>query len=196
MKYWVILLLALWCVPCLGQDYTCSADKPCELGCCSNTGVCGMGPDFCGDSCISNCDSKSDCNPGWGMKVIATRSQVKVIERADSIKWSAANKCPLNVCCSEYGFCGTTKDFCGNKTIESPSCSGSSASKRTIGYYESWGITRKCDKMYPECMFPLLTYILRVAVLISDSHSSWIIHTPKLRLCLHRPCFIQSRPDG
>ncbi|KAL5363196.1 putative class V chitinase [Aspergillus floccosus] len=135
----LFILLVLWCHQCIGQDYTCSADRPCELGCCSNTGVCGLGPKFCGDSCISNCDRKSDCNPGWGME------------------WSQADKCPLNVCCSEYGFCGTTEDFCGNKTVESPTCSGSSASKRTIGYYESWGISRKCDKMYPESL-PIGSY--------------------------------------
>ncbi|TFK33711.1 glycoside hydrolase superfamily [Crucibulum laeve] len=37
-----------------------------------------------------------------------------------------------------------------NVTITPPSCSGSSLSKRTIGYYESWGNTHPCNKMYPE----------------------------------------------
>ena len=32
-----------------------------ELG----AGVCGLGPDFCGDGCISTCDYKSECDPGW-----------------------------------------------------------------------------------------------------------------------------------
>jgi hypothetical protein len=73
MNIWTIFLVALWYGSCVSQDYTCSADRPCELGCCSNTGVCRMGPDFCGDSCISNCDSKSDCDPRWGMKVIQPR---------------------------------------------------------------------------------------------------------------------------
>jgi chitinase len=65
----VWLCLASWLPLATAQDYTCSATKPCALGCCSNTGVCGLGPDFCGDTCISNCDSKSECNPGWGMEV-------------------------------------------------------------------------------------------------------------------------------
>ena len=94
--------------------------------------MCGLGPDFCGTSCISTCDYKSECDPGWGSK------------------WSNKEKCPLNVCCSKFGFCGTTSDFCGNKTVNKPSCGGSSSNKRTIGYYEGWSTTRACDGMFPE----------------------------------------------
>lgn len=112
---------------------TCSATQPCELGCCTKYGSCGFGPESCGpENCISNCDRKSDCDPGWGKQ------------------WSTAELCPLNVCCSKYGFCGTTSAFCGNVTVKPPSCFGSSSSKRTIGYYEAWSSTRSCDKMYPE----------------------------------------------
>lgn len=65
--------------------------------------------------------------------------------------------CPLNVCCSEFGNCGTTVDFCGTgcqngcDDIARPSCEGStSATKRTVGYYESWANTRKCQSVSPE----------------------------------------------
>ncbi|KAI1497269.1 glycoside hydrolase [Biscogniauxia marginata] len=115
------------------DDYTCGPDRPCELGCCSNIGVCGMGPTFCGQgNCTSQCGYKSDCDPGWGPE------------------YSAAEKCPLNVCCSEFGFCGTTELFCGDNKVKKPSCSGSSSNQRTIGYYEGWSTTRACDGMYPE----------------------------------------------
>ncbi|KDR82337.1 hypothetical protein GALMADRAFT_237588 [Galerina marginata CBS 339.88] len=114
-------------------QFTCSPTQPCDIGCCTKFGSCGLGPDSCGpENCISNCDRKSDCDPGWGTQ------------------WSTTESCPLNVCCSKFGFCGTTSDFCGNVTVTPPSCSGSSSSKRTIGYYESWSNTRPCDKMYPE----------------------------------------------
>lgn len=69
--------------------------------------------------------------------------------------------CPLNVCCSQYGFCkfsdtllcfctnlegGTTEDFCGDNTVSQPSCSEtSSSSARNIGYYEGWSQDRACD---------------------------------------------------
>jgi chitinase len=93
-----------------------------------------MGPKFCGKGCTSTCDQKSECNPGWG------------------IEWSKADKCPLNVCCSEFGFCGTTSDFCGGAVISSPEClvSGKSSNKRTVGYYEGWNYQRSCGTMTPE----------------------------------------------
>ncbi|KAK4870248.1 hypothetical protein LT330_005302 [Penicillium expansum] len=69
--------------------------------------------------------------------------------------------CPLNVCCSQYGFCGSTDDFCGTGCQEgyggcgaapTPSCSSSSnaAAARRIGYYESWATERPCDVFTPE----------------------------------------------
>lgn len=78
------------------NDYSCSKDKPCTLGCCgpldaTGKGVCGLGPDFCGKGCTSDCDRKSECDPGWGKE------------------WSNASTCPLKVCCSKFGFCGKYK---------------------------------------------------------------------------------------
>jgi GH18 family chitinase len=65
--------------------------------------------------------------------------------------------CPLNVCCSEYGNCGTTIDFCGNgcqNNCEQPkfvTCPrNNSASARTVGYCESWANTRKCQNVSPK----------------------------------------------
>jgi GH18 family chitinase len=64
--------------------------------------------------------------------------------------------CPLNVCCSEFGNCGTTADFCGKgcqngcDTIVRPSCEGSTSSKRTVGYYQSWADNRTCQSVSPE----------------------------------------------
>lgn len=47
------------------DDYSCSKTKECSIGCCGplnddGVGVCGMGPDYCGDDCFSNCDAKSE----------------------------------------------------------------------------------------------------------------------------------------
>ncbi|KAH8896309.1 glycoside hydrolase [Thozetella sp. PMI_491] len=117
-------------------DYTCSATKGCAIGCCgkldsTGAGVCGAGPDFCGDGCTSQCTWKSECDPGWG------------------IQWSNASTCPLNVCCSKYGFCGTTSDFCGGAVVSSPECSGKSSDARTIGYYEGWNAQHACGVMKP-----------------------------------------------
>ncbi|KAL4860567.1 hypothetical protein BDV12DRAFT_191629 [Aspergillus spectabilis] len=117
---------------------TCAPGIPCVNGaCCSKEGICGFSPDECGkDTCISNCDAKAECGQ-YALPEAAT--------------------CPLNVCCSKYGFCGTTEDFCGTGcqkgyggcgSVEEPSCGGQSMT-RTIGYYEGWSSTRKCDKRLP-----------------------------------------------
>jgi chitinase len=58
-------------------------------------------------------------------------------------------------------YCGSTKEFCTWKGCDTkyggcgdaprPSCGGgSSVSKRTIGYYESWANIRSCQKVSPE----------------------------------------------
>jgi chitinase len=120
-------------------DYSCTATTPCSIGCCGpldadGNGVCGLGPTFCGDGCTSSCNYKSECDPGWG------------------IQWSNATDCPLNVCCSTYGFCGTTSDFCGSAVVSEPQCdaSANSTSGRTIGYYEGWNWQRSCGTMTPD----------------------------------------------
>ncbi|KAM7214514.1 glycoside hydrolase [Rhypophila decipiens] len=118
----------------------CSASNPCVIGCCGNGGnpnnayICGTGGDFCGSSCISNCDYKAECNPGgWDPQYVASE------------------KCPLNVCCSPFGFCGTTRGFCGDTQVPQPSCSPNSGTtrKRRIAYYEGWSTGRTCDLMLP-----------------------------------------------
>ncbi|KAG8716097.1 hypothetical protein FRC09_016055 [Ceratobasidium sp. 395] len=65
--------------------------------------------------------------------------------------------CPLKACCSAYGFCGTTADFCkaspsGDPCLSNcfmptlPSCSTSKIT-RTVGYYAGWANRRKCDQV-------------------------------------------------
>lgn len=127
---------------------TCDAATPCANGaCCGKDNLCGYSIKSCGTGCQHNCDAKAECGP-YGK----TGSQT----------------CPLNVCCSKFGFCGSTDEFCiwdnkddpvypacdtkwgGCGKVNRPSCGGSSAAKKTIGYYESWSNTRKCDAVKPE----------------------------------------------
>ncbi|KAJ5538234.1 hypothetical protein N7494_007713 [Penicillium frequentans] len=57
--------------------------------------------------------------------------------------------CPLNVCCSQYGFCGTTSDFCGTGCITG--CDEVvEPDARVIGYYSSSAYTRTCNAWTPE----------------------------------------------
>ncbi|KAL5319960.1 hypothetical protein ACEPPN_013019 [Leptodophora sp. 'Broadleaf-Isolate-01'] len=106
---------------------------------CANGACCGS-DNLCGDA-------KAECGP-----------------------YSAVGEqtCPLNVCCSKFGFCGSTSEFCtwtneadpnysacdekygGCGSVKRPSCSGTSVGKRNIGYYESWSNTRSCQSVAPE----------------------------------------------
>ena len=71
------------------DDYTCSLGRPCDNGAsCGESGCCGYGSTYCGDGCLSNRDGIAECG------VNASPS---------------GKKCPLNTCCSQYGFCGTTE---------------------------------------------------------------------------------------
>ncbi|KAH9829398.1 uncharacterized protein C8Q71DRAFT_863325 [Rhodofomes roseus] len=149
---------------------SCTADIPCANGACcnANSGFCGFGPQFCtpittpGGNCTSNCDAIAECG-----------------------KFAAAENrtCPLNVCCSQYGFCGTTSDFCetgcqyncnpvpptggGNDVF------GGGATHRRIGYYEGWASSsssRPCDVYQPEQIAAeVLTHVNFAFALISDS---------------------------
>jgi hypothetical protein len=59
-------------------------------------------PRFCGaGNCTSNCNALAECGP-----YAATENVT----------------CPLNVCCSQYGFCGTTTDFCGKGELTVSTC--------------------------------------------------------------------------
>lgn len=126
----------------LGDDkYSCSKDKPCSNGaCCGKNGVCGFGKTYCGttgkspnDACWSNCDAHAEC--GKDAK-------------------EPGKACPLNVCCSEFGFCGTTAEFCGDGCQSKDKCeqpdSGASSGnvqERIIGYYEAFKYDSDCQGM-------------------------------------------------
>jgi chitinase len=98
-------------------------------------GEFSYGPTYCGKGCLSQCKATAECgkyasNPG--------------------------TKCPLNVCCSQFGFCGTTEDFCGDdcqsNCKQHPSPPGGGTGKafdRVIGYYESWSNQKSCHKVRP-----------------------------------------------
>ncbi|KAJ5787585.1 CAZyme family GH18 [Penicillium paradoxum] len=72
-------------------------------------------------------------------------------------EWSKGKSCPLNVCCSDFGYCGTTKEFCGNKTVKHETCSKDSYMSRVVGYYEGWATRRPCHDFWPE-QIPLGVY--------------------------------------
>ncbi|KAF5024622.1 hypothetical protein F66182_3386 [Fusarium sp. NRRL 66182] len=100
----------------------CDKNNPCKgNACCSAFGNCGLGPDFCGKGCVAGCDAKGECDPGGFGSNFANYTK----------------------------YCGTTKDFCGKKTVNRPSCSAKGPMRRVVGYIEGWASTRSCDKFTP-----------------------------------------------
>ncbi|KAK7737549.1 hypothetical protein SLS63_002678 [Diaporthe eres] len=84
------------------------------------------------ENCIGTCERKAECDGGnWGAE------------------WVDKVKCPLNVCCSKSGYCGTTKLFCGDKKVDRPA-SCEKGINRVVGYYEGWAYKRPCNSFMPE----------------------------------------------
>lgn len=130
------------------DPYKCTKDIPCHTkACCGSfgadgVGTCGFGPTFCGSDCASQCDAKPEC----GQYAVP-----------------AGKTCPLNVCCSKFGFCGTTSLFCDTSEGCQSNCGtpavppGKSAkpvTHRVIGYYEAWSARRECYP-FPPAAIPI-----------------------------------------
>lgn len=128
------------------DDYTCAPDRPCaNSACCPKASLeCNYGEEACGtsgispnDVCWSNCDAKSEC--GTNAKV-------------------PGQKCPLNVCCGKWGFCGMTDDYCEKEdhgatggcqsNCDQPGPKDKADSQdRVVGYYEAWRADSACQGM-------------------------------------------------
>ncbi|KAM7184016.1 glycoside hydrolase [Rhypophila sp. PSN 637] len=110
----------------------CTKEIPCANEACCNgeTGECGFDPnDHCSAAkCTSKCKSKAECG-----------------RYADP----PGLECPIHVCCSKHGFCGTLPDFCedgcqsncGQPTKTSPYTTD--VRELVIGYVEAWAFTRR-----------------------------------------------------
>ncbi|KAK4200452.1 killer toxin subunits alpha/beta [Triangularia verruculosa] len=132
-----------------GDDYSCAPDRPCRNGACcpKATLSCNYGEKYCGksgtspnDVCWSNCHAKAECGVNAAVP---------------------GKKCPLNVCCSRWGFCGMEADFCakgkGDDKDGPTGCQSncdqpgpkdkSGGQDKVIGYYEAWRHDSVCQGM-------------------------------------------------
>lgn len=100
------------------QDGTCGPDHggttcTAQFGnCCSIYGFCGNGTEYCGvGNCYSgSCDSDNggpsingECGPNFAGNKTCTGTQ-------------------FGTCCSVYGFCGSTSDYCSGGNCYSGAC--------------------------------------------------------------------------
>jgi hypothetical protein len=59
---------------------------------------------------------------GMMMMLLVLLQQLQLSAAEDCGRQAGGATCPNNLCCSQYGWCGTTPDYCGN-TCQSQ-CSG------------------------------------------------------------------------
>ncbi|TPX37612.1 hypothetical protein SmJEL517_g00633 [Synchytrium microbalum] len=72
----------------------------CASGCCSQYGYCGTTIDYCGAGCDANFGSCSTNGDGGARVSTDGTCGGNVV-------------CPTGECCSQYGFCGSSADYCG-----------------------------------------------------------------------------------
>ncbi|RAK77744.1 uncharacterized protein BO72DRAFT_477043 [Aspergillus fijiensis CBS 313.89] len=91
------LLFLFGVIPRVLGDTYCSADVPCEIGCCGKYNVCGMGPDYCG----------AECNPGsWPSEYVN------------------ATTCPLNEFCGNKTVTAPSCDAISHSITRVIACDG------------------------------------------------------------------------
>jgi len=86
------------------QKRQCDATTECPDGsCCNKQGRCGFGKENCGDGCQSNCEGIAKCHHDF---INFFSGNATAFCGKDSEDGNT--KCPLNVCCSFYGYCGVS----------------------------------------------------------------------------------------
>jgi len=120
-RWWALLAVLLF-VTLSSAQQGCSSTSPCTVGCCSKFGFCGFGPESVAlatapPPVIARQNAGVGCPPSLLLSLSPPgASEVMGFGTNQSgTEYAPAGKqtCPLNVCCSQWGFCGTTADFCG-----------------------------------------------------------------------------------
>ena len=86
----------------------CDENNPCsDNRCCSYWGFCGVDKEYCSKSerCVSNC---------WNDDGILDTSPVNWINEC-----GGQLECPLGLCCSKWGYCGITDEYCSPPDCQS-----------------------------------------------------------------------------
>ncbi|CAG8972699.1 hypothetical protein HYALB_00010931 [Hymenoscyphus albidus] len=86
-----------------GKGYICNPAKNAG-GCCSGAGWCGWGDDYCGPTCqplfsLGKCNTTTTTPPPLSDDFLCGPQ-------------NGNKKCSGNGCCSQYGYCGITFDYC------------------------------------------------------------------------------------
>ncbi|RKP36931.1 hypothetical protein BJ085DRAFT_37345 [Dimargaris cristalligena] len=108
--------------PCEGnQTNQCGSNKPCADNlCCSQYGYCGNTAEFCGAGCQNGpCEGK----PSTTAAPTSTTTTAGPLPTLPNGACDATHTCAGDLCCSQYGYCGSTAEFCGAGCQNGP-CEG------------------------------------------------------------------------
>ncbi|KAL3772120.1 hypothetical protein ACHAWO_013525, partial [Cyclotella atomus] len=102
---------------CAAVTKTCGANKPCNNGqCCSQWGYCGTGNAYCGTCCQYGCPTSPTTPtvtlPPTKQPPPPTNNPPSTCP-AVSAACGPGNPCSGGLCCSEWGYCGSTEAYCG-----------------------------------------------------------------------------------
>eukprot|EP00835_Amoeboradix_gromovi_P003692 NODE_254_length_12812_cov_0.286872.p3 type:complete len:460 gc:universal NODE_254_length_12812_cov_0.286872:12576-11197(-) len=113
----------------ISTDGTCNSKLDCPSGlCCSIHGYCGTTDAYCkGANCSKQCPATSTgLNTATTAKAATTTVKAATTTVKATTTTAAANPtstdftcsatldCPSGLCCSIYGYCGTTDAYCGS----------------------------------------------------------------------------------
>jgi len=116
--------------------------------CCSKYGYCGTTEAYCGKGCQSefgNCTSSTSAKPATTKSSTSSTGTLKVT--TDGHCGPNYGICPSGKCCSKYGYCGTTDNYCGVGCQSSyGQCNGSNGSSSV-----KISTSGKCGKDYGRC---------------------------------------------
>jgi len=129
----------------------------------------------CGTECPSGTDA--ECPDGQtcfaGVPCVTDTSTGPV-----TAECGADKECPIKACCSKFGYCGWTEDFC-NEDCQSNcelnpgpgACDDSQKMKKNVGYYESWAANRTCTSIQPSQINPALyTHLIFAFAYVSEDN--------------------------
>ncbi|KAJ1927488.1 hypothetical protein IWQ60_002875 [Tieghemiomyces parasiticus] len=101
---------------CTGNPGQCGPNSPCAGNlCCSQYGFCGNTAEFCGTGCQNG--------PCTGGPKPPTSTTTPVQPTPTFSFCDGVRPCANNLCCSMYGYCGTTDEYCGTGCQNGP-CKG------------------------------------------------------------------------
>jgi len=112
--------------------------------CCSKYGWCGKTDDYCSNGCQSNY--------GYCETITSTTTTTTYVSSVEGRCGEDYGKCPSGQCCSKYGWCGKTDNYCSNGCqSEFGDCKGTTIPTITTTTNSISTVEGRCGEDYGKC---------------------------------------------